>query len=182
MVAVTTDGWSDTDDWSDTDGAIDRSAARLSSAGAIGTAVLALAVISTASLVAFSLGAIGLAVVVGGLLISNRGLVTGGAVILFVGTLAAGIADASASRLLVATGGIVFAWDVGRAAIDVGVQLGAAAETTALELRHAGASLLVIAITGGVGYAVFQVASGGQPVSAIIALLIAGVLLSLALE
>jgi hypothetical protein len=161
---------------------IDRSPARLSAALAIGAAVIALATVGTASLVSFSLAAIGTATVAGGIVASNRGLVTAGAVVLFVGTLAAGVADASAIRLLVATGGAVFAWDVGRAAVDVGVQLGAGADTTDLELVHAGASLLVIVLSGGVGYVLFQTAAGGQPVSAVVALLIAGTLLSLTLE
>ncbi len=161
---------------------IDRSPARLSASLAIGAAVIALAAVSTASLVAFSLAAIGTTTVAGGILASNRGLVTAGAVVLFVGTLAAGVADASAIRLLVATGGALFAWDVGRVAVDVGVQLGAGADTTDLELVHAGASLLVIVLAGGVGYALFQTAAGGQPVSAVVALLIAGTLLSLTLE
>jgi hypothetical protein len=154
----------------------------LSASLAIGAAVIALATVGTTSLVAFSLAAIGTATVAGGVVTSNRGLVTAGAVVLFVGTLAAGVADASASRLLVATGGAVFAWDVGRTAVDIGVQLGAGADTTDLELVHAGTSLLVIGLAGSVGYALFQTAAGGQPVSAVVALLIAGTLLSLAFE
>lgn len=161
---------------------IDRSAARLSGAAAIGAALLALAAVSTASVVAFSLGAIGTATVVGGLVTRHRGIVTAGAVVLFVGALAAGIAGASAPRVLVATGAVLFAWDVGRTAVDVGTQLGTVADTTAIELRHAGASALVITLTGGVGYAVFRMAAGGHPVGAVVALLVAGTLLSLSLE
>lgn len=161
---------------------IDRSAARLSSGVAIGAALLALATVGTASLVAFSLGAIGTVAVVGGIATGHRGVVTAGAVVLFVGTLAAGVAGVSAPRQLLATGAVLFAWDVGRSGIDVGAQLGATADTTAIELRHASAIALVIALTGGIGYAVFRLAAGTYPVSAVVALLVAGALLILTLE
>lgn len=160
----------------------DRSAARQSGIAAIVAGLLALGLVGPTSLVAFSLSAIGTAVVVGGVIASYRGLVTAGASVLFVGVLAAGVVGVSALRLLVATGGVLFAWDVGRYAIDVGAQLGTAADTTAIERRHAGRSAAVIALTGGVGYVVFRTVSGSQPVVGVVALLIAGALLTLVLE
>jgi hypothetical protein len=132
-----------------------------------------------ASLVAFSLGAVGAVTVLGGLAARNRGLVTAGAVVLFVGTLAAGVANTSGPRMLVATGAVLFAWDIGRTAVVLGRHLGAAAETSAIELRRTTASLLVLTLSGSVGYATFQLAGGSQPVVAVTALLVAGVLLSL---
>jgi hypothetical protein len=161
---------------------LDRSAARFSGVAAIGAALLALGLLAPASLVAFSLGAVGAATAIGGVIASYRGLVTAGASVQFVGVLAAGIAGASALRLLVATGAVLFAWDVGRYAIDLGAQLGTAAATTGIERRHAGRSAAVIVLTGGVGYAVFRTVSGSQPVVGVVALLIAGALLTLVLE
>lgn len=161
---------------------IDRSPARLSAIVAVGAALLSLATVGTASVVAFSLGALGAATAVGGVLAGRRALVTAGAAVLFLGALAAGVGGASAPRVLVATGAAVFAWDVGRAAVDVGMQLGAAAETTGIELVHAAASLLVVGVSGGVGYVVFRVAAGGRPVVAVVALLVAGALLARVLE
>lgn len=160
----------------------DRSPARLSSTVTMGAALVAFAILGATSVVAFSLGALGTVTVMGGVAARNRGLVTAGAVVLFVGALAAGVADTSAPRMLVATGAILFAWDVGRTAVDLGRHLGPAARTRAIELRHAAASLLVLALSGSVGYAAFQVAGGAQPVLAVVALLIAGVLLSLVLD
>lgn len=163
-------------------GGRDRSPTRLSSAATMGAALLAFAILGRASLVAFSLGALGAVSVLGGLAARNRGLVTAGAVVLFVGVLAAGVAEASAPSVLVATGAVLFAWDVERTAVDLGRHLGTAAETKAIELRHAAVSLSILTLSGCVGYAAFRLTGGSRPVLAVIALLVAGVLLSLVLE
>lgn len=164
------------------DGPIDRSPARLSSAAAVGAALLALVSSGSASILALLLGALGVALTLGGLLVARRGPITVGATLLFVGTLVAGVAGAGVLPLLVSVAASVLTWDLGRNAVDVGAQLGRRADTTGIELVHAGASVLIVSLSAGLGYAVFDAAAGGQPVVALVALLLSGVLLSLALS
>lgn len=124
----------------------------------------------------------GLVLVVWGLLAGTRRIVTVGAVALLGGVLYAGLAGAPAVLLLGGVGASVFAWDSSGFSIDLGAQLGREAATTRLEVVHAVASAAVALATAGVGYAVYLTATGGQPMAALLLLLLAGMVLVAALD
>lgn len=67
----------------------------------------------------------------------------------------------------------VAAWDVATNAIEMGEQLGREGDTVRAEAAHAAGTLGVGAFVAGAGFGVYQVASGGQPVVALVFMLIA---------
>ncbi|APX96474.1 DUF7519 family protein [Natronorubrum daqingense] len=75
----------------------------------------------------------------------------------------------------------IVAWELGHSAIVLGEQLGREATTIRLEAVHAVSSLLVGLVAGTAGFVVYSVAGGGQPVTAIVTLLLAAVLLTIGL-
>ncbi|HET7323503.1 MAG TPA: hypothetical protein VFJ06_04155 [Halococcus sp.] len=160
--------------------AIDRSPPRLSGVLALGAAVLgtlALAVSGPALL----LGALSVVVLAVGLYRGSRATITLGSVGLFCGVLVAGLAGAVPELLLVATAAAVVSWDIAGFAIDLGEEVGRAAETTRVELVHAGASALVAAVAATGGVLVYRLAGGG-PALAPLALLCGAVVLVIALR
>jgi hypothetical protein len=66
-----------------------------------------------------------------------------GAGLLFVGAMGAAAAGAGLVPVLVAGAGALLAWDLGENAVELGAQLGRAAETSRGEFAHGGASALV---------------------------------------
>ena len=76
----------------------------------------------------------------------------------------------------------VLAWDFGEQAISVGEQLGREADTTQLEITHAAGSTVVGVGAGALGYGIYLVSSGGQPVPTLVFLLLAAVVLTSALR
>lgn len=127
-------------------------------------------------------GAAGLVVLGLGLLAGSRRAVTAGSGLLFAGVLLAGVNGAAPEPLLVGTVGAVVAWDVADNAISVGTQLGRAANTRNAELVHAASSLAVGGVTAGFGYGVYLAAAAGQPLTALVFLLLGAVVLVSALD
>lgn len=164
---------------------IDRGPARLSavvSLGAAAAAVLAAALAASAGGAFAGLGVVALAPA---LVVGSRRLVHVGAVVMVAGLVLAGATGGGAGAelfLLVGTAATVVAWDVGQNAIGVGRQLGREAETTRAELAHLGASLVVGSVTVGVAYGLYQVAGSGQPLPALVMLLVAALALTAALR
>ncbi|RJT04144.1 hypothetical protein, partial [Halococcus sp. IIIV-5B] len=107
--------------------------------------------------------------------------VTLGAAGVFCGILLAGLADAPPELLLLSTAGAVVAWDVATFAIDLGSELGRAAETRRLELVHAGASTGLALGAAIVGTLVYRFVGGG-PALAPVVLLCGAVVLAIALR
>ncbi len=105
--------------------------------------------------------------------------VAGGA--LLAGTIAAGLV-APPPAVLVAMVGSVLAWDLVTHAIGVGEQLGREAHTARGELAHAGMGLVVSGAASVGGYAIFRLASGGQPATALVFMLLAAIVLISALR
>lgn len=161
---------------------IDRSPARVSGRLGVGAGVIALAVAGAYASTAAVVAAGGLVGLVGGVLVGRRRLVSVGAAALLSGVLLSGTAGAPALPLLVGVGATVLAWDLGGTAIDVGAQLGREADTVRLEVVHAVASAAVATAAAGVGYGVYLTAVGGQPMAALLLLLLAGVLLLATLD
>jgi hypothetical protein len=149
----------------------------------VGTSLAVLAGMCSALSVA--LGSVtGLALAGPGLLALGVGLLTGGrrtlgagGTLLVGGVLFAGVQGAGPETLLFGLLTAVLAWDVGEHAIGVGEQLGREADTRRVELVHAGASTFVGVVAAGIGYGAYLGATGGQPVTALVFLLLGAVIL-----
>lgn len=162
--------------------AVDRSPAPLSSVLAVGLALLGAVTAATASALGFAAGVLGVAVLAGGVVGGRQGTVSTGALVVLTGVVYAGVLGAPAAAVLLGVVAAAVAWDVGGYAIGVGAQLGRAANTRRLEVVHAAASLGVGLAAAGVGYGVFLLGGGGQPLAALLALLVAVVLVAWALS
>jgi len=160
---------------------VDSRPARLSQFLAGGAVLFVLGTAGVSSTLSLLLASGGTALAGSGLFFGRSGAVTAGLVVLLSAVLAAGVAGASTLRLLSSVAATVFAWDVGRNAIHVGNQLGRDAETVEIELVHAAGTLVVASFAGALGYWLF-VLPVAAPSVALLALLIAGTLLAVALE
>ncbi|MEF8813414.1 MAG: hypothetical protein V5A55_06310 [Halovenus sp.] len=161
---------------------LDRSPTPVSSALSALMGVVVLAASGPYATLAAGLAALGLVVLLAGLFVGTHRLTTSGCSGLFVGAVAGGIEGAPILVTLVGVTGAVLAWDFAGYAIDLGVQLGHDADATRLELVHATGSVVVGTGVGGVGFLVYLAATGGQPVSAVFAFLLAAVFLLAALR
>lgn len=159
---------------------IDRSPARLSGGLSLGAGGVAVAAGGTA--LGGALGVGGLLLLAVGQLRGTRAAVTAGAWLALAGIVVAGTAGASPAVMLVGTAAAVLAWDFGEQAINLGEQLGRSARTRNAELVHAANSTLVAVAAVAVGYGLFLAGSGGQPVTALVVLLGAALLLAAALR
>lgn len=161
---------------------IDRSPSLLSAALAATAAAIAAATVAFASAAGLAVAAPGFVLVAAGVLRGWRRAITLGAAALFLGVLVGGLSAASVPLLLPGAIASVLAYDFGEQAINVGEQLGRDSDATRLEAMHAAGSTLVAAGTGGLGYAIYLGATGGQPVTALVFLLLAAVVLTSALR
>jgi len=161
---------------------IDRSPARLSSALAISAAALAAGTSALSATVALAGSLGGLALFAVGVVLGSRRGLTLGAGVLLLSALVGGLLSGAAYLLLPGVIATVLAWDFGEQAINVGEQLGRGADTTQLEVTHAAGSTVVGVGAGALGYGVYLVSSGGQPVTALVFLLLAVVVLTSALR
>ena len=161
---------------------IDRSPARLSSALAVSAAALAAGTSALTTSTAIAVGVAGLVVVALGVVRGSRRAVTLGATALLVAALVGGLFSGTPYLLVPGVIATVLAWDFGEQAISVGEQLGREADTTQLEITHAAASTVVGVGAGALGYGIYLVSSGGQPVPALVFLLLAAVVLTSALR
>lgn len=157
---------------------IDRSPTRFGSWVAIVAGGVALVAGGLYSWTGLAVGALGVFLLVAGLVGPHRGAATGGALFLFGGALLAGIRGAPPPATLVAVTATIIAWDAAGRAIDLGAQLGRDAPTRRLEAVHVATTAGVGIATVGVGYGLFSVATGDQPVTALVFLLLAAVLLT----
>lgn len=161
---------------------IDRSPTRLSSALAVTAAALSAGTSGLASTLSLAAGAAGLLLVTLGVVRASRRAVTLGAATLLVAALVGAILASLQVLVLPGVMAAILAWDLGEQAITVGEQLGRETETTNLEVAHAAGSTAVAVSSGGIGYAIYLVAAGGQPVTALVFLLLAAVVLTSALR
>lgn len=163
---------------------VDTGPARLSSA--VATLAAGVAVLTSAPLSVFALplGLGGFAVFFAALFGSgSRSLLWVGTVGIFAGAVVAGaMAAAPPALLLTSVAAMVLAWDIGQNAISVGEQLGRGAATWRIEVVHAAASTVAAVLMVVATYAVFWIGTGGQPITALLLLLAAGLLLTWALQ
>lgn len=161
---------------------ITRAPTRLASGTAIAAALVTVAATGLYAWAALGASAVGVLLLVAGLGRASAAAVTGGGFGLFVGALAGGLAGAPAPATLLGVATAVFAWDAGGTAVTLGDQLGRESPTRRLEFVHltgsAGAGLLA----SGVGYGLYWVTAGGQPVAALVFSLAAAVFLVAALD
>lgn len=157
---------------------VDRSPVRFSGTVAIASAFAAALAVGVYAPLALAVGVPGVLLLVAGTVRGTRWAVTGGAVVLFGSVLLAGARGAPPLALLVGTVTAVLAWDGAGTAIDLGEQLGRAAPSRRLQAVHLGATALVGLLATIVGYGLYRTATGGQPVAALVFLLVAAVLLT----
>lgn len=156
---------------------VDHGPARLSSAASMVTAILTVSSsgwYSTDALVVCGAGVVALAT---SLVLRRRVAAVFGALALVAGVLLSGVHGAPSWTLLVGVAGAIIAWDAAETALSLGRQLDARAHTARLEAVHLIGSLVAGAAAAGAGYVIYRVATGGQPVTALLLLLLAGALL-----
>lgn len=161
---------------------ITRAPSLLSLSVSLLAATASLAAGATTASAGLPVAALGVVVLAVGLFRGSRRLVTAGGVFLFAALLLAGAAGASPAALVLGVLFAVLAWDVGEHGIVVGEQLGREADTTRVELAHAAVTLAVGATATAVGYGLYRAAAGGQPVTALVFLLLGLVALVAALR
>lgn len=162
--------------------AVDRSPAVLTGRVALGVGLAAAAVTGLYAWTGLSLGAAGLLLLAAGLRSGSRRTASAGGVGVVAAGFTAGVVGAPVSVVLAGVTGGVVAWDLGHRAIDVGDQLGRDAATRRLEAVHVATSLLVGGVTAGLGFGVYRTATGGQPVAALVFLVLAAVLVASAVS
>ena len=124
----------------------------------------------------------GLGLLLGGLLMPRPGLITGGAAVLGVGVLLAGLHGASGLLVGVGLVGVVVAWDVSHNALSHGRQVGRDAATALPEALHAAASAVVGMLAVAVGYGIYRATTAGQPSTAVALFTLGAVLIILAMK
>ena len=160
---------------------IDRSPTRTGSTLAVLAALVALAAAGATSWIALAVGTVGVALFIVGVALARHAAVSTGAAALFVGVLAAGVQGAPVTALLVGAVATVVAWDSAGTAIDLGAQLCRSATTVRLELVHAGGTALVGGLAAAIGWSIYQLGLGTQPLTAPVFLLVAALCLAGAL-
>jgi hypothetical protein len=160
-----------------TDTEITRRPTRSGSAIAVAAAGVATVTALFGNLGAGGIAAMGFAIVGFALLGGRRGLLDLGALVLFGGVAFGAVRGAAILWVLFGTVATILAWDAGGTAMSMGRQLGREASTTRAEVMHAvvGGGVGLVAI--GTGYSMYLLASGGQPVSALVVMLLAIALL-----
>lgn len=161
---------------------ITRRPTRLAGAVASAGVVCAVAAAGLASTTGLAVALVGAALFAVGLVIGSRATVDLGCLVLFGGVVAGGLGGPGHLEVtLLGTVAAAVAWDLGGSAIDLGYQLGREPSTARLEAVHVASTLLVGLASVTVGYAVYVVAAAGQPVDALVLLLVAGAAATLAL-
>lgn len=140
--------------------------------------VLLITAVSVYTLVA---GAIGIVLLVIGVVRGSSRLFTIGTAMLFGGVIIAGMLGMAPVFLVLAAFLVMITWDVGQNGFSIAEEVGHGIPTLRIELVHVVSSLIVFVIGVSIGYAVFLTATGGQPAIALIALLVGGIVLLIAL-
>ena len=166
----------DADDGLDPVGEPAYAAPRIASGAAAAGALFATVVLAAGSPLALVPAGFGAGLLVLGVVRGSKRAVTVASGLLFAGVLLAGVQAARPPALLLGAVGTAIAYDAGRYAVGLGTQLRAGAPTRRAELVRVGATATVVTATAGVGALTFRVGTGGQPSTALVALLGATVL------
>lgn len=153
---------------------VDNSPVTITSVAAIGAAVVAALTSAPFGIMSIPLGFAGIALVGYGLYVKEeRKWVSFGAASLVLAIIISGTLGAPLEFLLVSMIGTILAWDFGQNAIGLGQQIGRESETRRNELIHMSASLIVAGAAAALGYGVYALSAGGQPVSGLSMLVLA---------
>ncbi len=161
---------------------IDRSPTPIASAVAVASAVVVVGLTGLYSWLTLGLGAVGILVLVGGVLLGRQSAVTLGSAALFLGVLLAGIDGAPELVLLLGAVGTILTWDSASTAIGLGRQLGRDAPTARLELVHTATTALVGATAVGGAYGIYTFTTGEGSMTAVVLFLFGIVLVASALR
>lgn len=154
----------------------------VSSVAAVLAAAVAVLLVGLVDATGVAIGVAGVVVLTVALVDGRRDAVDLGALLVFAGVLYGGLAvPAAVESTLLGTVSIVLAWDRAHAAIDLGQQLGREPPTRRLEAVGFASSLLVGLGAATLGYAVYVVGVGGQPVAALVLLLLTAVFVTIGL-
>lgn len=156
---------------------VTHSSSRISGILAVMAGVIAVVSVAFTSVLALLFGVLGLVGIAAGIfaLDSRRGVMVGSGV-LFVAVLLSGMYGNITTLLIAGTLGTIVAMDLGQNAVSVGRQLTTDAYTRRGEFVHAFGTVAVGVIVGALAYTVYLVSPSGQPLSALVLLLLAGVL------
>lgn len=141
-------------------------------------ALLPLAVVPTALLA----GVPGTLLVVLGTAAPSDRAATGGLLGLLGGVVLAGAAGVAPGVVLAATAAALVAWDAAVQAIGLGRTLGRGAGTRRALAVHVASSASVAALVAASGYVAFRLVGGGRPVTALVLLLLGGLVLAATLR
>ncbi len=161
---------------------IDRSPPTLSAWLATGAALVTLLALGLSVPMAFAPAGVGLVVVAAGAFLGSRRVLLLGSFVLLCGVFVAGVEGGSTVPLLVGALGAVLSWDIGENGIGLGAQLGHEADTQRAELVHAASSFVVGIVAIALGYGAYAAGVGGQPITALVFLLVGIVVLVSALR
>lgn len=157
---------------------VTHSPAKLSSVLAVVAALLAILTSGLVSLLALLFGFVGLIGVASGLFVleSRRAVMIGGGII-FVSVFASGLLGNTPLFLMVSAIATILTFDLGQNAFSVGAQMSAETRTQRGELVHAASSLIVGSIAAVVSYGIYLVAASGQPIGALVFVLLTALVL-----
>lgn len=148
----------------------------LTSAVALGGALLTVAALAQGSVIHSAVAGLGGVVLVAGLVQGIRKLVTVGAAVLFGAVVVGALRGGAVVPIVAAGAGTLLAFDAGRYAVKLGSQVGAAGKTLSAELRHVGVTVAVVIASAVVGTGTYLLAPQEQPALALFALVLAAVL------
>lgn len=155
----------------------DRSPARFSSAASILLAVGATLSGGLYSWLSLGLGTISTMLVLYGIVQHSQRSVEWGAAVLFTSVVVGATHGAPHGMILVGVVGSVMTYDASTTAIELGEQLGRNANTIRIEAVHFIASLGIGVFTVSTGHLIFEVTTGGYPVTTLVFFVIATILL-----
>lgn len=161
---------------------IDAGPPRLGVSIALGLAAISVVLAGSGSEASFAVGGLAFGFLLGGLFVGRLGLLTAGTVFLVLAHLVRVGTGGGLELSILGTVFAVAAWDVGEHAHDLGTYVGREARSGRAILTHATLSVLVGIVPVGLGYVAFALAPGGRPVSALVLLLLAGLLLTVGLD
>ena len=152
--------------------------ARLSGALATGAGLLAVLTTLFGSALALLVGLFGLGGLAAGLFgLHSQRVASLGAAIVFVAVVVGGLFGAPELFVVVGALATVVAFDLSQNAFSVGRQLSTETDTRRGELVHAAATVAVGSVAVVVAFAIYALAAGGQPISALAFILLASIVL-----
>jgi len=137
--------------------------------------------VAIGSTTGFLLAGPGAVVLLYGARVGARRFVTIGGALGFAGAVVGAATGLPISLALVGGAGALIAYDTAEHAVTLGVDVGARAPVGQSALVHAFGSLVVASLAAAVGYGIYEVGPTSAPVTALVALLFAAVLLTYAL-